>query len=162
MELRQEIIQAAMQEFRYSGLHFTMQDIAARLHISKKTIYTVYASKEELLQGILEAGFTEIHRRKQALLDSELPTVEKLRRVIIAMPDEYRALDFRRLQEIGIRFPAVSEALKRHLENDWDPTLQLINQGIQEGCIRPVSVPILRMMITAGIEAFLSTGTLTQ
>ena len=31
----------AMQLFRQQGLHFTMQQVAEPLHISKKTIYTV-------------------------------------------------------------------------------------------------------------------------
>ena len=39
----------AMQLFRQQGLHFTMQQVAEPLHISKKTIYTVYPSKEALL-----------------------------------------------------------------------------------------------------------------
>ena len=30
----------AMQLFRQQGLHFTMQQVAEPLHISKKTIYT--------------------------------------------------------------------------------------------------------------------------
>ena len=34
----------AMQLFRQQGLHFTMQQVAEPLHISKKTIYTVYPS----------------------------------------------------------------------------------------------------------------------
>ncbi|MEF2763275.1 MAG: helix-turn-helix domain-containing protein, partial [Faecalibacterium prausnitzii] len=38
----------AMQLFRQQGLHFTMQQVAEPLHISKKTIYTVYPSKEAL------------------------------------------------------------------------------------------------------------------
>ena len=32
----------AMQLFRQQRLHFTMQQVAEPLHISKKTIYTVY------------------------------------------------------------------------------------------------------------------------
>ena len=38
----------AMQLFRQQGLHFTMQQVAEPLHISKKTVYTVYPSKETL------------------------------------------------------------------------------------------------------------------
>ena len=42
----------AMQLFRQQGLHFTMQQVAEPLHISKKTIYTVYPSKEALLLAV--------------------------------------------------------------------------------------------------------------
>ena len=55
----------AMQLFRQQGLHFTMQQVAEPLHISKKTIYTVYPSKEALLLDMVDHAFAEI---KQALL----------------------------------------------------------------------------------------------
>ena len=45
----------AMQLFRQQGLHFTMQQVAEPLHISKKTIYTVYPSKEALLLDMVRS-----------------------------------------------------------------------------------------------------------
>ena len=41
MELRAQILDAAAKLFQAEGLGFTMQQVAAALHISKKTIYTV-------------------------------------------------------------------------------------------------------------------------
>ena len=38
----------AMQLFRQQGLHFTMQQVAEPLHISKKTLYAVYPSNFHL------------------------------------------------------------------------------------------------------------------
>mgnify|MGYP003106123967 CR=1 FL=1 len=58
----------AMQLFRQQGLHFTMQQVAEPLHISKKTIYTVYPSKEALLLDMVDHAFAEIHRCKQEIL----------------------------------------------------------------------------------------------
>ena len=55
----------AMQLFRQQGLHFTMQQVAEPLHISKKTIYTVYPSKEALLLDMVDHAFAKIHRCKQ-------------------------------------------------------------------------------------------------
>ena len=49
MELREKILVTAIEQFRQTGLKFTMQDVAEQARISKKTIYTVFASKEELL-----------------------------------------------------------------------------------------------------------------
>ena len=45
MDLREQILDTATQLFRTHGLNFTMQQVASSLHISKKTIYTVYPSK---------------------------------------------------------------------------------------------------------------------
>ena len=85
----------AMQLFRQQGLHFTMQQVAEPLHISKKTIYTVYPSKEALLLDMVDHAFTEIHHCKQKILAGSGTLQEKLRAVIIAMPTEYAALDLR-------------------------------------------------------------------
>ena len=69
----------AMQLFRQQGLHFTMQQVAEPLHISKKTIYTVYPSKEALLLDMVDHAFAEIHRCKQEILAGGGTLQEKLR-----------------------------------------------------------------------------------
>ena len=90
----------AMQLFRQQGLHFTMQQVAEPLHISKKTIYTVYPSKEALLLDMVDHAFAEIHRCKQEILAGSGTLQEKLRAVIIAMPAEYAALDLQQMKEL--------------------------------------------------------------
>lgn len=85
------ICAAAMDLFRQEGLRFTMQQLAQKLHIHKKTLYTCYASKEALLLDMIDDAFGAIHARKQAILEENLPLEEKLRRVIIALPEEYAA-----------------------------------------------------------------------
>ena len=115
----------AMQLFRQQGLHFTMQQVAEPLHISKKTIYTVYPSKEALLLDMVDHAFADIHRCKQEILAGSGTLQEKLRAVIIAMPAEYAALDLRQmitasiesfladrsLAESGVQYVAVLEEM---------------------------------------------------
>ena len=115
----------AMQLFRQQGLHFTMQQVAEPLHISKKTIYTVYPSKESLLLDMVDHAFADIHRCKQEILAGSGTLQEKLRAVIIAMPTEYAALDLRQmitasiesfladrsLAESGVQYVAVLEEM---------------------------------------------------
>ena len=115
----------AMQLFRQQGLHFTMQQVAEPLHISKKTIYTVYPSKEALLLDMVDHAFAEIHRCKQEILAGGGTLQERLRAVIIAMPAEYAALDLRQmitasiesfladrsLAESGVQYVAVLEEM---------------------------------------------------
>ena len=115
----------AMQLFRQQGLHFTMQQVAEPLHISKKTIYTVYPSKEALLLDMVDHAFAEIHHCKQKIL-------------------------------------AGSGTLQEKLENGWEPTMALLEQAVAEGVMRPVSLPVLRQMITASIESFLADRSLAE
>ena len=92
------ICAAAMDLFRQEGLRFTMQQLAQKLHISKKTLYTCYASKEALLLDMIDDAFGAIHARKQTILAENLPLEEKLRRVIIALPEEYAATNLCRME----------------------------------------------------------------
>ena len=156
MELRTEILDAAAQLFQAEGLRFTMQQVAAALHISKKTIYTVYSDKEALLIDMVDMLFEKIHRRKAELAALPLPLEERLQAVIIALPEEYAALDFRQLDALEEKYPAVAARVRRHLETGWEPTLQLLEQGIAAGRIRPVNLTVLRRILTAAFEQLLS------
>ena len=156
MNLRENVIAAAAELFRTEGLRFTMQEVAAALHISKKTIYTIYPSKEELLLDMVDALFADIHRTKGALMASSGPVEERIEAVIVALPEQYQTLDFRLLGELEEKYPAVARRVREHLETNWEPTIALLEEGMASGRIRKVPIPVLRLMITASIERFLT------
>lgn len=161
-DLREQILQNAYTQFAQHGLKFTMQDIAVDLHVAKKTMYRLFASKEDLLNAMIDSGFRRIHEEKAKIIDSDLPVEEKIRRVVIAFPANLTSLDYRKLDELDLHYPAVAANMRKNLETNWEPTLQLIEEGIREGRIRPVNVPVLRMMITASFETFVSTENLEK
>jgi len=54
---RQEILDAARQEFFERGFHYpTVDDVATRAEVSKGTIYLYFVSKEEILAHLLLEG----------------------------------------------------------------------------------------------------------
>lgn len=156
MDLRKQIIEAAAELFKTEGLQFTMQEVAAVLHISKKTIYTVYSSKEALLIDMIDELFADIHRTKAEIAASLDSIEERIKTVIVALPEQYTAIDFRMLNEIDEKYPTAARRVREHLETNWEPTIALIEEGIASGRIRPVSIPVLRQMIVASIESFLT------
>ncbi len=156
MELRQRIISAANTLFGTEGLRFTMQQLADALHISKKTIYAVYPSKEALLLNMVDTLFSEIRRVKQEQMNAEGPIEQRIEAVVVVLPEQYRAIDFRMLNTLDEKYPAVSRRVREHLENNWEPTIALLKQGMAEGRIRPVPISVLRRMVAASIECFLA------
>ena len=151
-ELRIRLRAVGIELFRRDGLRFTMQQAAAVMHISKKTIYAVYPSKEALLLDMVDDAFTRIHARKQRILDGPGTLAEKLRAVIIALPEEYTALDLQQMDLLDEKYPKVAARVREHLETGWEPTLTLLGAGV----IRRVSLPVLQRMISASIEDFLA------
>ena len=135
-----------MELFRQQGLRFTMQQVAEPLHISKKTIYTVYPSKEELLLSMVDAAFEEIHRCKQKILESDGLLLEKLRAVIIAMPEEYSALDLQQMKELEAERNELQETAAKYAEvRLWLDTF--IEQTMQSDTLTTVDGTTMKMLV---------------
>ena len=160
IELKNEVLNAATELFRTKGLKFTMQDVAGEVHAAKKTIYKLYESKEELLLDLVTIGFDRIQDAKRKILESDLPMKEKIASVLIAMPDDYRSLDFRRLKGIEEKYPSVWKEIGHRIESEWEPIFQLLEEGIKQGSVNPVSLPVLKQIVTASIDSFMYTDTL--
>lgn len=159
--LQEQILSTATELFRTKGLKFTMQDVAAEMHVAKKTIYRLYESKEELLLDLVKTGFQRIQKAKKDVLDSDLPLREKIAAVLIAMPDDYRTLDFRRLQGIEEKYPSVWKAIAAELDSEWEPIFEVLEKGIHDGILNPVSLPVLKQIVTSSIDSFMYTDTLS-
>lgn len=155
MELRETILQGTIKAFNKKGLKFTMDDIASILRISKKTIYTVFSDKEELFLAMVDYLFDNIKKSEQEVMRRpDLSTLEKIRKILGVMPESYSEIDFRELYLLKEKYPKIYEQVETHLENGWETTISLLQQGMEEGVIRKVDIPIIKMMMEAAIEQF--------
>ena len=162
-ELEKRILNATVEVFRNKGIKFTMDDIAAQISISKKTIYKVFADKEDLLYSLVDYGFDKIKESEKAILEDEtLPTKEKLRAIMGVLPDSYVDLDFRQLYVVREKMPGVYEKMEERLESGWEATMHLLEKGMEEGVIRPISIPIFKAAYEATIEHFLQRDILVK
>lgn len=150
------IFEAAAEVFKEKGLKFTMDDVAKRMGISKKTIYENIDSKEELLYGIVDYAFAGIKKEEKELLERDMDIVEKIRKVLIALPDGYRNLDFKMINGLKGKYPAVYAKAVEKLESDWEPTFNLLQQGIEEGRIKNINIHVLKTMLAATMQQFIA------
>lgn len=155
---KKEIIQSAIKLYQDKGLSFTMDDIAKDLHIAKKTIYRIFPSKEELLQGIVEYGFDNIQENKKQILQEEIPYVDKLKKLLIAMPTDIESIDFKQLEPLSTQYPSVFASISKHLQSDWQPVFDYLQQGINKGIIRDIPLHMIEVMITSSMNALLSSS----
>ena len=155
MELREMILEGTIKAFNRKGLKFTMDDIARELAISKKTIYIVFADKESLFLEMVDYMFDHIKESEEAVVqDTSLSTKEKIKKILGVMPEGYKEVDFRQLYLLRERYPAIYKRVEERLETGWETSIALIEQGIAEGVIRPVRIPLLKMMLEAALEQF--------
>jgi len=155
MELRESIIEGTIVVFNQKGLKFTMDDIAKQLGISKKTIYTVFSDKETLFYAVVDYMFDSIKEsERQVLEDTSLSTLEKIRKILGVLPEGYKEIDFRQLYLLKEKYPQIYRKVEERLETGWESSIQLLEQGMQEGVIRPIPVALVKMMLEAALEQF--------
>ena len=153
MDLRENILQGTLEVFNAKGLKFTMDDIAKNRKISKKTIYKVFHDKEEMFLAVVDYLFDCIKDEEQKVANDEsLTTLEKVKKILGVLPNSYMDIDFRQLYSVRESFPKIYKKIEERLENGWELTISLIEQGIEEGVIRPIRIPILKMMLEASRE----------
>lgn len=155
MDNKEKILEATIKVFNKKGLKFTMDDIASELSMSKKTIYTVFKDKQTMFIQMVDYCFDKIKESEEAIInDPDIDTVEKIRKVLAVMPESYMDIDFRQLYMLKAKYPKIYLKVEERLETGWESTIALINQGIEEGCIKPIKVQVLKTMLEATIEQF--------
>jgi len=160
---RSRIIEAAIMVFNEKGAKFTMDDVASKLGMSKKTLYKYFSRKDELVVEAVEHGFKAVKESEAAIINNpDLDILEKIRRVIVVIPDRYIAMDWRRLYEFKTAFPEAYQRIGFNLENGWEDTLALIREGINQGKVRDLPLPIIKCMIENSFEGFLNSTTLVE
>lgn len=56
----------------------------------------------------------------------------------------------------------IYEKVEERLENGWEATIGLLEQGMREGVVRPIRIPILKTMLEASLEQFFRRDTLVR
>ena len=126
MELRETILEGTIQAFNKKGLKFTMD-------------YCFDSIKES---------------EQKVLSDTSLDTVGKIRAILGVLPEGYKDIDFRQLYLLKDKYPKIYKKVEQRLETGWETTIVLIQQGIHEGTVRPIQIPILKTMLEATLEQF--------
>lgn len=145
------------------GLDFTMSELAARLGMSKKTLYVLFESKEALLLATVDSMFDEVKvSEAEILARQDLSLAEKIRRLVVVLPDSYQTLDWTRLQGVEEKYPVMYRRIRQRLETGWEPTLDLLRQGVEQGVLRPFEPGLFRAVVEGAIEHFLSSNALER
>ncbi len=161
-EVKEEIMNAVLEEFQDKGLKFTMDDIARHVGMSKKTLYEIFRDKDTLFDEMVAHTFSKIKEEERKVLDNpELSVVEKIRKIMIVLPGRYENLNVKQIALLEQKYPKVYRQIQKRLESDWEPTIALLREGMEAGQIRRISIPVLKAMLEGTIGQFFSTDVLS-
>lgn len=109
-DTRQRILSKAQEKFGTLGFSkTTIDDIVGELGMSKKTLYTLFPTKMKLAEELLEHTFAEITHRIDGVLDSPLPAIEKLFRIMQIIAEQQQRMATK----------AMLESWSSHLPHLW-------------------------------------------
>ena len=162
-EVRRRILEATIQIFNERGLKFTVDELTSRLSMSKKTFYSVFVDKRSLFYEMVDYIFDYIRESKSDVVRSEeLDLKTKLRLVLSMLTEKYEDIDLSKLYILKEKYPEVYAHVAERLESEWDETIRLLEQGVEEGILRPFSIPIFEMMMESSLEQFFQNDILVR
>ena len=136
VSLRERIIEKAMQEFSMHGIRAVkMDDLAADLGISKRTLYEIFKDKETLL---LE-GIKEYYNRKREYLFDYAEENHDVMEIVLESyrmkVEEVRSVNPAFYQDL-IKYPKVTRFMKESQEASRTAFLDFMNRGVEDGYFR--------------------------
>lgn len=151
--MRTRIMAAAMAEMDEHGVRFTMNSLASRLAISKRTLYEHFESKEVLVEAIVDAVIAELQvQRLEIVNNPDLSLQEKLIRMLGVRSKLFAGVNDRVKLELGIQYPGLWKKAHQAQEEQWNVLDAVLREGIETGCFRPVFVPVLRKVLQGSVH----------
>ncbi len=139
------------------GLRFTTEDLAKELGTSKRTIYSNFSSKDEIIEKTIDFVFNEIISSDAIIIkNSELTLREKIKLYFLNVPDAYNlGAIIRHMDDLQRYYPYLLEKVNNHLNTIWDAVIQLIDQGIKNGELEEIDTVILKLMLNESLKKLL-------
>ena len=152
---REAVLRAAAQVFNEQGYQAsTLDQVAARLHVTKPTLYYYVRSKDEILFECVRIGLTLLHEAVEKVDVQGGNAADKLV-AVMRQYAEIATMDFGmcviRVGEDPLPAPAKSEL--RRMKAGLDRVFRdLVQQGIEEGSIGPCDPKLAAFTIAGALS----------
>jgi len=163
MDPRERIRQKATELFMRLGIRsVSMDDIAAHLGMSKKTIYQYFSDKDELVDAVMDEDIQTMQCQCDEVLQRSRDAVEEIMLTLDTVLEQFRNLNPIVLHDLQKFHHRASQKLHRHKH---EYLMQVIRQnlvrGQSEGLYRPeIDVEIVTryrlesMMLAFNMDVF--------
>ncbi len=165
-EIKERILHQAGEMFLQFGFsRVTMEEIAAELGMSKKTIYRFFPGKEQLLKEMVTGMRCKVEDYVQELwANTEMPFIEKLKNLMNYIGTQSITLRGPLGHDIQKNFPQLWEEIN---ESRRTHSLQkfnlLINEGMEKGIFRKdIDQQIIVLLYMNAIQGILNPEVLAQ
>ena len=105
---KEHILEQGFETLIHDGIKFfTVEALAARLGMSKKTIYKFFPSKEIIIEKIVEHFTGMVERKLSKIVKSDIDPIEKFTNFMDFIIDKLSQVSMDRMIEVKNRYPIV-------------------------------------------------------
>lgn len=142
---KEKILEIARQKFFSDGfIKTSIDEIAREYHISKKTIYKYFKSKDDLLTSVVKDFTGRITDEIIDVMKSNKNSIEKLIDVLNLIQSSIRQFSLRYIDEIQKHKPRLWNYIEKFRKENLEKIVhQTINSGKKEGLFNDVNPDIV-------------------
>lgn len=158
VELRERIVTVATEAFTSKGIKsITMDDIAALLGISKRTLYEVFLDKESLLKECILVAQAKRDKFLQEVYAGSHNVLEVILAVFQKNIEIFHKTNKRFFEDIK-KYPKVYELMKNRQDSDSNKTISFFKTGVAQGIFRSdVNFAIVNLLVREQFDVLLNT-----
>ncbi|MBI4811182.1 MAG: TetR/AcrR family transcriptional regulator [Ignavibacteriales bacterium] len=164
--IRDRILRTATEQFYSHGFSkVTVDEIASKIGISKKTIYKFYSSKEDLIRAVTDTVIAETETGFRDIVeDIHLDFVEKLRKMMTFVGIHLSRLSKYLIEDLERNTPHVwSKISEYRTKNIYQHFGSLIREGRKKGIFRnDIDEQLVLMIYANAIENIINPNILSQ
>ena len=164
--LRERVIDAGQELFHKNGIRaVTMDDVAHKLHISKRTLYQLFDTKESLLIACQQKAMAEHQQQIRNIMAETDNVIEIILCDLRLNMMEIQKFSKEFLNDIPL-YDKLRENIRQHRKENKANALEFIERGISQGLFRPeinaemiyeVGVVIIDLLVEKGYYNTVST-----
>jgi AcrR family transcriptional regulator len=146
---REQLFDALVELLLAEGFaHLTLDDLAARLHCSKRTLYALAGSKEQLVRAAVVHFFRGATERVEAAVTAQADAAARVGAYLHAVATELAPASPRFFDDVA-GFPPAAEVYERNTRAAADRVQQLVADGVTSGAFRDVHTGFVADVVTA-------------
>lgn len=154
-ELKSIIIDHIANDLLNHGFrNFTLDEVASNLHISKKMIYKIFQTKEELIRAVIIDQLSYPYRNVSKIIKVESSVVEKLFNLSIVVEQYYTAFNQTSIKRLAHYFPDLADYVEQFRINRIIPLInQILKDGKKKNLILDIPDQIILKVFTSALGA---------
>ena len=157
-ELKTRIVEKAVEQFTQNGIKsVTMDDIAAMLGISKRTLYEIFADKEALLEECIQREQAESEEFVKSVLGTSQNVLEVLLKCYQRSIEKFHATNKRFFEDLK-KYPKAYAQMSRRQDKDVEKTVEFFREGVRQGIFRDdINFYIMNRLVRVKLDVLMHT-----